>query len=184
MYNFQRLVFVVFLLKTLVVYTQGVTALDAQKGVKVYLGGGQLQGNGFNNADIKIIGSPFFHENWIPTLFKEKLISVKYDAFNSQMITSSGQMLIPFDGISLKLENGETWLTFNKKWYKLINQKNDFTFLIKPYVKYKPRITSRTGYQEDKPAEFVLTKQFFMLKKNGINLLSKKEVRKYKLNKK
>ena len=53
MYNFQRLVFVVFLLKTLLVYTQGVTALDAQKGVKVYLGGGQLQGNGFNNADKK-----------------------------------------------------------------------------------------------------------------------------------
>jgi len=184
MYNFQRLVFLVFLIKTLVVYTQGVTALDAQKGVKVYLGGGQLQGNGFNNADIKTIGSPFFHENWIPTLFKEKKISVKYDAFNSQMITSNGQMLIPFDGISLKLENGETWLTFNKKWYKLINQKNDFTFLIKPYVKYKPRVTSRTGYQEDKPAEFVLTNQFFMLKKNSVNLLSKKEVRKYKLKKK
>ena len=99
---------------------------DASKGIKVSISGGQLVGNGFNNADIKTIGSPFFHENWIPTLFKEKKISVKYDAFNSQMITSSGQMLIPFDGISLKLENGETWLTFNKKWYKLINQKNDF----------------------------------------------------------
>ena len=36
-------------------------------------------------------------------------------------------MLIPFDGISLKLENGETWLTFNKNGM-LINQKNDFTF--------------------------------------------------------
>ena len=60
MYNFQRFVFLVFLIKTLVVYTQGVTALDAQKGVKVYLGGGQLQGNGFNNADIKTIGSKFF----------------------------------------------------------------------------------------------------------------------------
>ena len=99
------------------------------------------------------------------------------------MITSNGQMIIPFDGISLKLENGEIWLTFNKKWYKLINQKNDLTFLIKPYVKYKPRITSKTGYQEDKPAEFVLINQFFMLKKNSINLLSKKEVRKYKLRK-
>ena len=163
------------------VYTQGVTALDAQKGVKVYLGGGQLQGNGFNNADIKTIGSPFFMKIGFQHYLRKK-ISVKYDAFNSQMITSSGQMLIPFDGISLKLENGETWLTFNKKWYKLINQKNDFTFLIKPYVKYKPRVTSRTGYQEDKPAEFVLINQFFMLKKNSVNLLSK-EVRKYKLKK-
>ena len=111
------------------VYTQGVTALDAQKGLKFIWEEDNCKVTVLIMLILKQLVLRFFMKIGFQHYLRKK-ISVKYDAFNSQMITSSGQMLIPFDGISLKLENGETWLTFNKKWYKLINQKNDFTFLI------------------------------------------------------
>lgn len=150
---------------------------DSSKGIKASVSGGQLIGNGFNNAEIITIGSKFYHNEWMKTRFNEDSIYVKYNAYEGEMRVSSGQKILPVNGQNLKFENGEVWVSLNNQWFKLINDNRGQTVFYKPYIVYRERRTSRSSYESDTPAKYIIKNEFYKLESGTLAALSKKEIK-------
>jgi hypothetical protein len=170
-----KVLFIYFLFPILMLGQNGIQ--DASKGIKVSISGGQLVGNGFNNAEIITIGSKFYHNEWMKTRFNEDTIYVKYDAFEGEMRVSSGQKILAVNGQDLKFENGEVWVSVNTQWYKLLSDNNNQTILYKPFAVYRERRTARSSYEIDTPAKYIIKNEFYKLESGIPSALSKKEIK-------
>ena len=136
-----------------------------------------------NSWMLNIIGSKFYHDEFIPTIVNGKEIMVKYDALDDFMRSQVGPNLFSFPKNEiLLLDNKESWITNGNSWFRILDKKNDFTYLLKPIAKYYPAKKS-DGFSENTPHEFKIKNKFYSLKDDNIILLKRKEIKKLGLKK-
>ncbi len=129
-------------------------------------------------------GTVFYHKTFMTTNYDGKKIKVMYDAYSDLMSTEYGPNILAYqDNLVLLLDNKETWITFNNKWYRLLFENGDLTYLHKPYVEYYPPKTAESGFEGNKLAEYKMKEKYFVMKNGIINKLKRKEVKKLGLKK-
>ena len=132
---------------------------------------------------LNIIGSKFYHDEFLSTIVNGKEINVKYDAFDDFMRSQVGPNIFSFpENEILLLDNKESWITYNNSWFRILVRRNDFTYLLKPIAKYYPAKKS-DGFSENTPPEFKIKNKFYSLKDDNIILLKRKEIKKLGLKK-
>ena len=136
-----------------------------------------------NSWKLNIIGSKFYHDEFLPTIVNGKEIKVKYDALDDFMRSQVGPNLFSFpENEILLLDNKESWITHGNSWFRILDRRNDFTYLLKPIAKYYPAKKS-DGFSENTPHEFKIINKFYSLKDDNIILLKRKEIKKLGLKK-
>ena len=67
-----------------------------------------------------VIGSRYYHEDYVNTIINGKKILVKFDAYSDLMEPKFGPGYLPYSNkLKLLLNKNETWIAYNNKW--LIN---------------------------------------------------------------
>ena len=113
-----------------------------------------------NSWMLNIIGSKFYHDEFLSTIVNGKEINVKYDALDDFMRSQVGPNIFSFpENEILLLDNKESWITYNNSWFRILFRKNDFTYLLKPIAKYYPAKKS-DGFSENTPHEFKIKNKF------------------------
>ena len=136
-----------------------------------------------NSWKLNIIGSKFYHDEFLPTIVNGKEIKVKYDALDDFMRSQVGPNLFSFpENEILLLDNKESWITYSNSWFRILDKRNDFTYLLKPIAKFYPSKKS-DGFSENTNPEFKIKNEFYSLKDDNIILLRKKEIKKLRLKK-
>lgn len=120
----------------------------------------------------KIENSVYFHKKWMLAKIKDNNISLKYNAYNGEMVTPEGKQIFPSNGIKLFLSNNEIWISFFRKWYHLISSENNVLLVHVPIVKYKK------GSFEGVKSDFKMEHKFYKIENKRIFLLKNKEAKK------
>ncbi len=126
----------------------------------------------------KIENSVYFHKKWMLAKIKDNSVSLKYNAYNGEMVTPEGRQIFPSNGIKLLLNNNEKWISFFRKWYHLISQENNVLLVHVPVVKYKKE--SFEGIKSD----FKMEHKFYRIDNKRIFPLKNREVKKLGLREK
>jgi hypothetical protein len=112
-----------------------------------------------------------------------KEIKVKYHALDDFMRSQVGPNIFSFPKNEiLLLDNKESWITYDNSWFRILYERNDFTYLLKPIAKYYPAKKS-DEFSENTPHEFKIKNKFYSLKDDIIILLKRKEIKKLELKK-
>jgi len=137
-------------------------------------------------AALNIIGSKFYHNKFIPTTVNGKKIKVKYDALDDNMRLQVGIPLFTFPKNEiLILDNKESWIVHENIWYRILDKRNGFTYLLKPVAKFYPAKKAGATFEDSKstPAEFKISNKFYSLSEDKLILLKRKEIKKLGLKK-
>ena len=133
-----------------------------------------------------IIGSKFYHDKFIPTTVNGKKIKVKYDALDDNMRLQVGIPLFTFPKNEiLILDNKESWIVHENIWYRILDKRNGFTYLLKPVAKFYPAKKAGATFEDSKstPAEFKINYKVYSLNEDKLILLKRKEIKKLGLKK-
>tara|TARA_B100000927_G_C16453554_1_gene464867 strand:- start:604 stop:1098 length:495 start_codon:yes stop_codon:yes gene_type:complete len=120
----------------------------------------------------KIENSVYFHKKWMLAKIKDNSVSLKYNAYNGEMVTPEGKQIFPSNGIKLLLSNKEIWISFFRKWYHLISSENNVLLVHVPIVKYKK------GSFEGVKSDFKMEHKFYRIENKRIFPLKNKEAKK------
>ena len=126
----------------------------------------------------KIENSVYFHKKWMLAKIKDNSVSLKYNAYNGEMVTPKGNQIFPSNGVKLILSNNEIWISFYRKWYNLISSENNVLLVHVPVVKYKK------GSFDGEKSYFKMEHKFYRIENKRIFPLKNKEVKKLGLIKK
>ncbi len=94
------------------------------------------------------------------------------------MVTYIGPDIRANTNFILLLDQRETWIGFNNKWYQLLAKKEDKSYLFKPIINLIKAKKADSGFEGNKPAEFKLKERFFVLENNLLTKIKKKEIKK------
>lgn len=120
----------------------------------------------------KIENSVYFHKKWMSAKIRDNSVSLKYNAYNGEMVTPEAKQIFPSNGIKLLLSNNEIWISFFRKWYHLISSENNVFLVHVPAVKFKK------GSFEGVKSEFKMEHKFYRIENKRIFPLKNKEVKK------
>ena len=99
--------------------------------------------------------------------------------FSQQGNLSDGPGYLPYSNkLKLLLNQNETWIAYNNKWFRLIYKDGESTYLFKPIVEYVKAKKAEEGYGGNQPAKFVTKEKYYILKNEMLTKLKKKEVKK------
>ena len=75
--------------------------------------------------------SRYYHEDYVNTIINGKKILVKFDAYSDLMEPKFGPGYLPYSNkLKLLLNQNETWIAFNNKWFRLIFEDKESTYLL------------------------------------------------------
>ena len=72
----------------------------------------------------------------------------------------------------LLLDNKESWITHGNSWFRILDKRIDFIYLLKPIAKYYPAKKS-DGFSENTTREFKIINKFYSSKDDNIILLKR-----------
>ena len=126
-----------------------------------------------------VIGSRYYHEDYVNTIINGKKILVKFDAYSDLIEPKFGPGYLPYSNkLKLLLNKNETWIAFNNKWFRLIFEDKESTYLLKPIVEYVKAKKAEEGYGGNEPAKFVMKERYYVLENGILTKLKKKEAKK------
>ena len=126
-----------------------------------------------------VIGSRYYHKDYVNTIINGKKILVKFDAYSDLMEPKFGPGYLPYSNkLKLLLNQNEVWIAFNNKWFRLIYKDGESTYLLKPIVEYVKAKKAEEGYGGNQPAKFVSKEIYYILKNDILTKLKRKEVKK------
>ena len=136
-------------------------------------------GQYYDGQKTNVVGSRYYHKNYVYTIIEGKKILIKFDAYSDLMEPKFGPGYLPYSNkLKLLLNQNETWIAFNNKWFRLIFEDKESTYLLKPIVEYVKAKKAEEGYGGNEPAKFVMKERYYVLKNGILTKLKKKEVKK------
>ena len=126
----------------------------------------------------EVKGTRFYHDNFLSSIIDGKEVKIKFDAYSDIMVTYIGPDIRANTNFILLLDQRETWIGFNNKWYQLLAKKEDKSYLFKPIINLIKAKKADSGFEGNKPAEFKLKERFFVLENNLLTKIKKKEIKK------
>ena len=127
----------------------------------------------------EIKGSRFYHDRFLPSIIEDKKAKIKFDAYSDLMVTYIGPDLKAYpNNLTILLDQTETWISFNKKWYQLLSENENKKYLFKPIVNLIKAKKADSGFEGNRPAEFVMRERFFVLEDNLLIKIKKREIKK------
>ena len=126
-----------------------------------------------------VVGSRYYHKDYVYTVIDGKNTLIKFDAYSDMMEPKFGPGYLPYSNkLKLLLNQNETWIAFNNKWFRLIFEDKESTYLLKPIVEYVKAKKAEEGYGGNQPAKFVMKERYYVLENGILTKLKKKEVKK------
>ena len=126
----------------------------------------------------EVKGTRFYHDNFLSSIIDGKEVKIKFDAYSDIMVTYIGPDIRANTNFILLLDQRETWIGFNNKWYQLLAKKKDKSYLFKPIINLIKAKKADSGFEGNKPAEFKLKERFFVLENNLLTKIKMKEIKK------
>ena len=120
---------------------------------------GKLGDNKLNRRNVlkNVVGSRYYHKDYVYTVIDGKKTLIKFDAYGDMMEPKFGPGYLPYyNKLKLLLDKNETWIAFNNKWFRLIFEDKESTYLLKPIVEYVKAKKAEEGYGGNEPAKFVM----------------------------
>ena len=126
----------------------------------------------------EVNGTRFYHDNFLTSNIDGKEVKIKFDAFSDLMVSYMGPDLRAEKNYVLVLDQRETWIGFNNKWYQLLAKVENKSYLFKPIINLIKAKKADSGFEGNKPAEFKLRERFFVLENNILVKVKRKEIKK------
>ena len=82
----------------------------------------------------EVKGTRFYHDNFLSSIIDGKDVKIKFDAYSDIMVTYIGPDIRANTNFILLLDQRETWIGFNNKWYQLLAKKEEKSYLFKPII--------------------------------------------------